>query len=321
MKANPYPGFEELMLAYRKEETKEIAEAKRKLAICQKTFAIPDQMRIEERQIPGENGEPEIKIRIFTPALPEKTIPIIMDIHGGGWANGSMDTDTYRCIEIAKKVPAIVVTVEYRLANGQDIAFPIPMLDCYRVFCWLYEHSEELGGTKGLIGLHGNSAGANLAEAISLYARDHNGPTPMLTALICPPLSLDFTKDISYHQWYDYKIGKASPKLFAEPRYLGGYNGEMASYYAFPQNCQDLAGLPPHLVVVAEYDALRDDGLSYAWKLLKHGVSCEIFCAARVGHCYNSMPHTYSDLTHDIIARAFQREFGMLDTDSRGNAK
>ena len=75
--------------------------------------------------------------------------------------------------------------------------------------------------------------------------------------------------------------------------------------------CQDLAGLEPHIVVAAEYDALRDDGLRYANRLLEHGVQCEIYCAARVGHCYNRIPHPYSDLLHDLMAAAFQREFHM----------
>ena len=65
------------------------------------------------------------------------------------------------------------------------------------------------------------------------------------------------------------------------------------------------------MVVVAEYDALRDDGLRYANRLLEHGVQCELYCAARVGHCYNRFPHPYTDLLHDMMAAAYQREFHM----------
>ena len=311
MICNPCPGFESVMLAARKENTPEIQAAKVELERLANDFEVPEGMKIEDRMIPVDEDGTERTIRIFTPANAGEKPPIIMSLHGGGWRQGDLELDTFRCCELAKRVPAIVITVDYRLVDGKGICYPIPLMDCYHAFCWIHEHAEELGGDPERIGLTGNSAGANLAEGLSLYCRDHNGPRSVFTALVCPPLSVDFTKTVGYHQWYDYKVGKATPQLFAEPGYLGGYNGYMAPYYAFPLNCQDLAGLEPHMVVVAEYDALRDDGLRYANRLLEHGVQCEIYCAARVGHCYNRIPHPYSDLLHDMIAAAYQREFHM----------
>ncbi len=258
--------------------------------------------------IPVDEQGTERKIRIFTPPNAPEHSPIVICLHGGGWRAGNLELDTFRCVELARRIPAIAITVDYRLVDS-EIHYPIPLMDCYHAFCWIQEHAEELGGDPERIALTGNSAGANLAEGLSLYCRDHHGPRSVFTALVCPPLSVDFTKTIGYHQWYDYKVGKTTPQLFAEPAYLGGYNGYMATYYAFPMNCQDLTGLEPHRVVVAEYDALRDDGLRYANRLLEHGVQCEIYCAARVGHCYNRFPHPYSDLLHDMMAAAFQREF------------
>lgn len=311
MICNPCPGFEAVMLASRKEDTEEIRQAKAMIPQLAENYELPAGMRVETRMIPVDSEGTMRGLKIYYPENAEENSPIIMDLHGGGWRNGSPEIDTWRCIEIAEKVPAIVASFDYRLADGKDIAFPTPLMDCRAAFFWLYDHAAELGGDPERLAVIGHSAGANLAEGLSLYLRDHRELRPTMTALVCPPLSIDFTRTVAFHQWYDYKIGKASPELFAEPLYLGGYNGFPPSYYAFPLNCQDLAGLEPHMVVVAEYDALRDDGLRYANRLLEHGVQCEIYCAARVGHCYNRFPHAYSRLLHDMIAAAFQREFGM----------
>jgi len=311
MIANPCPGFEAVMLSSRKENTEEIRQAKEESNRLADQFEVPADMKIEYREIPVDEAGTMRQVKIYYPANMGEKPPVILELHGGGWRAGSPELDTWRCIEMATKVPAIVVSFDYRLTDGKDIRFPIPLMDCYAAFNWVHDNAEALGGDPERIGLLGNSAGANLCAGVSLYSRDHNGPKSTMTALVCPPLSIDFTKTVAFHQWYDYKLGLPTPKLLAEPRYLGGYDGTAASYYAFPLNCQDLAGLEPHFVVVAEYDTLRDDGMRYAQRLLEHGVQTEMYCAARVGHCYNRYPHVYSQLLHDMIAAAFQREFKM----------
>lgn len=310
MIANPCPGMEMITLSYRKEKIPEVEAAHVEIERAAQDFVMPEGMQIEERWIPVDEEGTQREIRIFTPASNGEKLPIIMCLHGGGWRVGDIRKDDYRWSAIAARVPAIVVTVDYRLVS-KEVCYPVPLMDCYGAFQWIHAHAEELGGDPERIGMMGNSAGGNLVAGLSLYNRDHNGPKSAYTVLVCPPLSVDFTKTTAFHQWYDYKVGRPEPKLFAEPNYLGGYNGYMAPYYAFPLNCQDLAGLEPHMVVVAEYDALRDDGLRYANRLLEHGVQCDIYCASRVPHCYNRMPHPYSDLLHDLIAAGFQREFHM----------
>ncbi|MCI8870338.1 MAG: alpha/beta hydrolase [Lawsonibacter sp.] len=311
MICNPCPGFETVMLAARKEDTPEVRRAQEAIPALAGNFQIPEGMRIETRTVPVDDRGTLREMKIYVPENAGPCPPIVMDLHGGGWRSGNPEGDTWRCIEMACKIPAIVASFDYRLADGKEVAFPTPLMDCIAAFRWLHGHGEELGGDPGRMGVIGHSAGANLAEGMSLYARDHKGLRPAMTALVCPPLSIDFTQTVAYHQWYDYKLGLPVPQLIAEPLYLGGYNGQAPSYYAFPLNCQDLAGLEPHMVVAAEYDTLRDDALRYADRLLKHGVQCELYCAARVGHCYNRFPHPYSRLLHDVIAAAFQREFRM----------
>ena len=118
---------------------------------------------------------------------------------------------------------------------------------------------------------------------------------------------------MSYQQLFDIRMGPDNKALGAEAAYLGGYDGTQPSYYAFPALAPDLGGLGAHFVIAAEYDTLRDSAVQYAQRLMRNAVPTELYVAGRVGHCFTCAPHPFTDLTHDLIAMMFQREFGMLD--------
>ncbi|MGT2949278.1 alpha/beta hydrolase [Streptococcus devriesei] len=313
MDIKPFPGYEDHLFSNLAEQSEEVKRRKEAQAGAMLAYELPQGMTMEDRFIPTEEDAQELQIRIFTPAdLPEKA-PIILDIHGGAFVAGSVAIDNARCIAIAQRVPAIVVSVEYRLAGADGVSFPMPLEDCHAAYRYLHEHAEELGGDPERMGLHGSSAGATIAEGLALYLRDRNEPQPALTVLNCPALSLALEESHSYHQLYQLRMGPANKALGAESAYLGGYNGKTPSYYAFPACAPDLGGLKAHMVIVGEYDTLRDTGLDYALRLLRTGVPCEIYQAPRLGHCYTSAPHPFTDFTHDMMAWSFKREFGMLD--------
>lgn len=94
--------------------------------------------------------------------------------------------------------------------------------------------------------------------------------------------------------------------------YLGGYTEDTPPIYAFPGYCKDLSGLGPHMVVVGEYDTLRDDGMRYVNKLLESGVSCEAILAPRVGHGFCTVKLPLTEWVHEGIAMSLRREFDML---------
>lgn len=310
MMHKPFPGYENHFQSYLREDTEENKAAAAASREAMLAYSVPEGMTIQNRIIPGPEEGQELKLRIYTPQA-DKKMPAVLDIHGGGWVGGDLEKDNGRCIAIASRVPCIVVGVEYRL-SGPQYHFPQPLMDCYTAYRWILDHAEELG-CDGQIGLHGSSAGGNLAEGLALYLRDHREQQPALAVINCGCYSTSFHEDHSYHQNFSLRMGPDARAYGAENAYLGGYDGALPSYYAFPGFCHDVSGLCPHLIITAEYDTLRDDGLKYAMRLLKAGVPTEIFSAGRVAHCFTAAPHPYTDLTHDLIAMSFRREFEMMD--------
>lgn len=310
MAVKAYPGYEYNLNLYRiiaegtEEEKTAAREAQRRYI---SGYDKPEGLRMEDLVIAGGDGQ-DMKLRVFTPAgLPERA-PIVIDIHGGGWVGGSLDIDNYRCIALATGTPAIVVSVDYRLSNA-EVHYPAPLMDCYAALMWVAEHAASLGGDAKRIALHGTSAGANLCEGLALYVRDHQGPDLSLVILNCPPLSLENT--YSKRQYPQFALAPATKREAPELIYLGETGGATPSYYAFPAYCTDLEGLPPHYIIVGEYDTLRDDGVRYAVRLLETGIPCELQVAPRVGHGFCVVDHPLTYWVHKGCCASLRREFGM----------
>lgn len=315
MEAIAYPGYEYHLNLYQiiangTPEEREAAQLAQRKSISE--YTRPEGLRMEDRVISGGDGQ-DMTIRVYTPAGLPEAAPIVMDVHGGGFVGGNLDIDNYRCIALATGTPAIVVSVDYRLSVPGGIHFPQPLMDCYAALCWLGEHGGELGGDPKRIALHGTSAGANLCAALALYVRDHGGPELALTVLNCPVLSMENT--FSRRQYPQFALGTPVKREGVECIYLGGFDGSVPSYYAFPNYCTDLEGLPPHYIVVGEYDTLRDDGVNYAVRLLQTGVPCELVVAPRVGHGFCVVDHPLTHWVHKGICGSLRREFGMEITE------
>ncbi len=310
MELKAYPGYEYNLNLYRilaegtEEEKAAAREAQRKYI---SGYTRPEGMRMEDIIIAGGDGQ-DMKLRIYTPAGLPKAAPIVMDVHGGGWVGGSLDIDNSRCIALAVGTPAIVVSVDYRLSNA-EVHFPAPLMDCYAALMWVAEHAGEIGGDAKRIALHGTSAGANLCAGLALYVRDHTGPDLSLVILNCPPLSLENT--CSRRQYPQFALSAGDKRDSVEMIYLGDQNGAAPSYYAFPGYCTDLELLPPHYIIVGEYDTLRDDGLRYAMRLMESGVPCELQVAPRVGHGFCVVDHPLTHWVHKGCCASLRREFGM----------
>lgn len=311
MEAVPYPGYEYHLNLYQiishgTEEERTAAIAAQRKFISE--YTKPDDLQMRDITIPGGDGQ-SMTLRVYTPGnLPPKA-PVVLEVHGGGFVGGNLDIDNYRCIALATGTPAIVVGVDYRLSALGGVHFPQPLLDCNAALEWVHAHAEELGGDPDRIALHGTSAGGCLCAALALYARDHNGPKLSLVALNCPVLSLKNT--FSKRQFPQFALSQDSKYDSAEATYLGGYDGTQPSYYAFPAYCRDLEDLPPHYIVMGEYDTLRDDGMEYAMRLLQSGVPCELQVAPRVGHGFCVVDHPLTRWVHKGICASLRREFGM----------
>ncbi len=221
--------------------------------------------KVENRAIPGNAGP--IPVRIYTPndAGP---LPLLVYFHGGGWVIGNLDTHDSVCRELAHGAGCIVVSVDYRLAP--EHRFPAAADDCFTATQWTVAHAAELGGDAARVAVAGDSAGGNLTCVTALTARDKGGPRLCFQLPIYP--ATDYSCDTpSYHENATGYLLEADAMAWFWGHYLPR-ESDGANPYASPLRATDLRGLPPALVVTAEYDPLRDEGEAYAKRLQEAGV-------------------------------------------------
>lgn len=305
----PYPGYEghvDMTLSTDSGVKASTAELQETI----KAYQLGPGTTMKDINIPGTGEGQIMKLRVITPSGIANPSPVILDIHGGGFVSGSVDIDNYRNIYLAEHTPCIVVSVEYRLAS-RALPFPAQLLDCYSAYRWLRDHADEIGGDRNRIGVHGTSAGGNLAAGLALYLRDKGEAQPALTVLNCPDLDMAWTN--SKVQFG--KLGKAPDYAHSTQAIYVNADGSPLSYYAMPALCRNLNGLAPHMVITAEYDPLRDEGMSYALQLLHDHVPCATIQAPRVTHGFCVMDRPLTHWVHNGICAAFRREFGMEITE------
>ena len=251
---------------------------------------------VDDRSIPGPAGE--IPIRIYTPQAPGP-LPLLVYFHGGGWVICSLETHDAVCRLLAKQTPAIVVSVDYRLAP--ESKFPAAAEDCYAAACWVAEHAAAIGGDPKRFAVGGDSAGGNLAAVVSLMARDRAKPKIGFQLLIYPVIDHGYDT-ASYRENADgYLLTKESMAWFWNHYLAGADDG--ANPYASPLRAKSLADLPPAMVVTAEFDPLRDEGEAYAERLRKAGVPVKLKRYAGLIHGFFSMTGVFEQ-AHETVAAA-----------------
>ncbi|QIX27228.1 alpha/beta hydrolase [Nocardioides sp. JQ2195] len=236
-------------------------------------FEAPEGITITEAEVPGPDGEPDVSVVIFSPIGDESDRPVVVYAHGGGFVTGSAEGDLALPAQMAAATGAVVISVNYRLAP--ETQFPGPVEDCYAVLLWVEKNSESLGTDPARIAVAGVSAGACFAAAMTLMARDRNGPQVCFQMLDIPVLD-DRCDTPSMHDYPDAPIWTPNSARDSWQHYLGAEASQDVPAYAAPARAQDLTGLPPAYVVVAEYDSLRDEGIDYARRLLAAGVPTEL---------------------------------------------
>jgi len=221
--------------------------------------------RVENRTVPGSAGE--IPVRIYTP-VGTAPFPVLVYFHGGGWVIGNLDTHDGICRSLANRVGCLVVSVDYRLAPEHP--FPAAPEDCYAATRWLAEHAGSLGGDKGRIAVGGDSAGGNLAAVVALMARDRGGPKLAFQLLVYPATDTDFETRSYRENSEGYFLTRADMVWFWN--HYAPRDEDRRNPYAAPLRAASLRGLPPALVITAEFDPLCDDGNAYAARLREDGV-------------------------------------------------
>jgi acetyl esterase len=221
-----------------------------------------------DRTVPGPGGD--LPVRVYTPEG-SPPFPIVVFFHGGGWVVGTLDSYDPLCRALAAAVPAVVVSVGYRLAP--EHRWPAAVEDAYAATMWASRHAAELGGAQHRLAVAGDSAGGNLAAVVALGARDRGGPAIAFQLLVYP--ALDAAGGTG--SWREYADGfylTAAGMRWYWDHYLGGADG--AAPDASPLRAAFLGGLPPALVVTADHDVLRDEGEAYAARLREAGVAADV---------------------------------------------
>jgi acetyl esterase len=244
-----------------------VRETRKRLRALPPSGARRGAAQVESRRIPGPAGE--IPVRIYTPQ--EAALSRARLLHGGGWVIGSLDTTTVS----AATSPSGGRSGRFRgLSFGAGAQFPAAPEDCYAATLWVAENAAAIGVDARRLTIGGDSAGGNLAAAVSLMARDRKKPAIAFQMLIYPVTDHSYETG-SYRDNADgYLLTKDSMVWFWD-HYLRTA-GDGAEPYASPLRAQDLKGLPPAMVVTTEFDPLRDEGEAYANRLKQAGVPVKL---------------------------------------------
>jgi acetyl esterase len=268
--------------------------------------------RVEERTIPGPAGE--IRLRLYWPQA-AAPVPAIVYYHGGGHVIGSLDTHDFVARNLCSGVGASVVSVDYRM--GPEHKFPAAVDDCWAALQWVGANAESLGADRSRIGVHGDSAGANLAAVVALLARDAGGPRLALQSLVYPITDYGLVGD-SYERYADgYGILTKGAMEWFRDHYLQT-PADAKDWRASPIKAPSLAGVAPGIVVTAECDVLHDDGQRYAEAMSRAGVPVEYKEYPGMIHAFFGMVPAVDDAMNAqrTVWAAFKRAFATSPEDT-----
>lgn len=237
------------------------------------------------RDIQSMSGSGDaIPVRIYTPAG-AGPFPVFVNYHGGGWVIGDLDTADAVCRDLCNTASCVVVSVDYRMAP--EHLYPAAVDDSYAAVVWVADNMELLNGN-GKLAVGGESAGGTLAAVVCLKARDESGPRIDFQLLLYPVTDCDFTRASYVDNGTGYILDTATMGWFWD--YYCPDVAMRVQPYASPIRAEDLSNLPPALVITAEFDPLRDEGMAYAEALRAAGTTADAIC--------------YDGLVHDFFATA-----------------
>jgi cation diffusion facilitator CzcD-associated flavoprotein CzcO/acetyl esterase/lipase len=239
----------------------------------------PDVGEIVDSVLPGATGD--LVCRLYRPPTPGPH-PIVVYFHGGGYVLGDAISDEPLCRDLCVRSDAMVISADYR--HAPEHRFPAAIDDAMAAVRWVADNAQALGGRPGQLAVWGWSAGGGIAAAVCQLARDLGGPNIIGQVLMMPCTAGDLTRPSFTENadgyglttplmawFYDHYIDEADR---GDPRFA-------------PLRADDLSGLPPAIVVTAEFDPLRDDGDAYAEALAAAGVPTEHIRAR--GHTHQSI--------------------------------
>jgi len=262
--------------------------------------------KIEERLFPGPGGM--TRMRLYWPHQSAAPVPAIVYFHGGGHVIGSLDTHDFVARNLCGGTGAMVASVDYRM--GPEHKFPAAVDDCFAALEWVHANAANLGADPRRIGVHGDSAGGNLAAVVALLARDVGGPQLRLQSLVYPVTDYSLVGE-SYDRYSSgYGILTRAAMVWFRDHYLRSVD-DASDWRASPIRTVNLARVAPAIVITAECDVLHDDGERYAEALRRVGVPVEYKDFTGMIHAFFGMVPAVDDSMNAqrVVWAAFKRAF------------
>lgn len=243
-----------------------------------------EQVIVEKGMISGYQGE-KIKLHVIKPREAEDNLPCMIYLHGGGFALKASPHHYNFAKRCAAAVPCKVVMVDYRLTP--QYAFPTASEDAYAAYKWVVTYAEQLKIDTEKIIVAGDSAGGNLAAALTLMTRDRGIQTPCFQILIYPVTDRRMETS-SMKEFTDTPMWNSKMNVQMWEQYLPDVESVEHIEYASPMEAESFEGMPPAYIEVAELDCLRDEGIAYAKRLEEIGIPVEFYELKGAVHGYDN---------------------------------
>jgi acetyl esterase len=229
--------------------------------------AMPEPVkRTEQILIPTQGGK--VGARVYYPTTDAVLAPVVVYFHGGGWVIANLDVYDSSCRALCNAMKAIVISVAYRQAPEHP--FPAPVQDASDALQWVLTNATSFAGDPAKVIVAGESAGGNLATVACLAAKSLGVPMPAAQLLIYPVTDTSMSQ-MSYAENEDTVPLQSSMMPWFWKHYLTD-ESQREDPLVSPLQAEDLSGLPPAIIITAEFDPLRDEAQQYAERLEDAGV-------------------------------------------------
>ena len=263
-------------------------------------------VNVKKYSTPGYNGA-KLSTLIIEPRNYEDNLPCIMFFHGGGFLMRASMAHYQIAKWYAQRVNCKVVLPDYRLMPKHR--YPVAIEDCYSTYIWILQNAETLNISKEKIIVTGDSAGGNIAAAITVMLHDRNQPLPKGAMLIYPFLDKRMNS-ASMKRFNDTPIWDSNCDKIFWNIYLKDQDENQAKYSSISEiNSVDF--FPPTYIEVAEYDCLHDEGIDFAEKVKFHGIPVEVHDIK--GTCHGYETATKSSIVEKCMSRRIDWLKGIYD--------
>lgn len=265
----------------------------------------PALARVQDLQIPARDGH-ALQARLVAPSF--EPLPVLLYLHGGGFTVGSVATHDILCRELSRLSGCAVVSLDYRLAP--EHRFPTAVDDTWDALVWLAAESHRVGLQPGKIAVAGDSAGGTLAAVAAIQARDAG--LPLALQMLFYPGTTSHGDTASHARFASGLVLEREHIDFFFGQYLRS-PADREDWRFAPLQAQDVEGVAPAWLGLAECDPLVDEGLQYADKLRLAGTPVDLEIYRGVTHEFIKMGRAIPEArqAHADAARALRAAFGL----------